>query len=112
MYEPVAFVKYDEAIRDCVNDKGVGQFDIIETDEVYSHFSIENTVKVSGKVSGMAEGGRGSGRLSSVNKTETHCIRFNNYDVGCKGRCGYLHACYVCESKDHGKRDCPKKANK
>ena len=29
---------------------------------------------------------------------ETHCIRF-----GCRGKCSYLHACYVCDSKDHGK---------
>ena len=49
MFESVAFVKYDEAVRDRANDKGLTQFGIIETDEVYSHFSLENTVKVTGK---------------------------------------------------------------
>ena len=45
-FESVAFVKYDKAV---VNEKGIGQFGIIETDEVYSHFSLENTVKVTGR---------------------------------------------------------------
>ena len=48
MFEPIAFVKYDEAVRDRVNNKGPSQFGIIETDEVYSHFSLENMVKVTG----------------------------------------------------------------
>ena len=113
MFEPVAFIKYDEAVRKRVNETGVSQFGIIETDEVYSHFSIENTVKVTAKSSTFVKGGRGTARAgANVNKSETHCIRFNNYDGGCKGRCSYLHACYVCESKEHGKRDCPKKVNK
>ena len=113
MFEPVAFVKYDEAVRNRVNDLGIAQFGVIETDEVYSHFSLENTVKVTAKTSSFAKGGRGTTRSgASSNKNEIHCIRFNNYAEGCKGRCSYLHACYVCESKDHGKRDCPKKVNK
>ena len=113
MFEPVAFIKYDEAVRKRVNESGISQFGIIETDEVYSHFSIENTVKVTAKSSTFVKGGRGNSRAgATVNKGETHCIRFNNYDGGCKGRCSYLHACYVCESKEHGKRDCPKKVNK
>ena len=113
MFEPVAFIKYDEAVRKRVNETGITQFRVIETDEVYSHLSIENTVKVTGKSSTSVKGGRGTTRAgSNVNKSNTHCIRFNNYDGGCKGHCSYLHACYVCESKDHGKRDCPKKVNK
>ena len=106
MFEPVAFVKYDEAVRERANDKGLTQFGVIETDKVYSHFSLENTVKVMGKGPATQKGGRGTSR--AVNKAKTH-IRFNNYDIGCKGKCSYLHTCYVCDSKDHGKRDCPKK---
>ena len=113
MFEPVAFVKYDEAVRNRVNDLGIAQFGIIETDEVYSHFSLENTVKLTAKTSTFAKGGRGTTRSgTSSNKSEIHCIRFNNYAEGCKGRCSYLHACYVCESRDHGKRECPKKVSK
>ena len=113
MFEPVAFIKYDEAVRKRVNESGISQFGVIETDEVYSHFSIENTVKVTAKSSTFVKGGRGTSRAgTTVNKGKTHCIRFNNYHGGCKGRCSYLHACYVCESKEHGKRDCPKKVNK
>ena len=111
MFEPVAFIKYDEAIRKRVNEMGVSQFGVIETDEVYSHFSIENTVKVTAKSSTFVKSGRGTARSGNVNKSDTHCIRFNNYDGRCKGRCSYLRACYVCESKEHGKRDCPKKEN-
>ena len=113
MFEPVAFVKYDEAVRNRVNELGIVQFAVIETDELYSHFSLENTVKVTAKTSGFAKGGRGTTRSgASSNKSEIHCIRFDNYAEGCKGQCTYLHACYVCESKDHGKRECPKKVNK
>ena len=112
MFEPVAFIKYDEAVRKRVNETGIAQFGVIETDEVYSHFSIENTVKVTAKSSTFVKGGRGARAGASANKSEIHCIRFNNYVDGCKGRCSYLHACYVCESKDHGKRECPKKVNK
>ena len=91
----------------------IGVKSIEKADEVYSHFSIENTVKVTAKSSTFVKSGRGTTRSgANVNKGETHCIPFNNYDGGCKGRCSYLHACYVCESKDHGKRDCPKKVNK
>ena len=109
MFESVAFVKYGEAVRDRVNEKGPAQFGIIETDEVYSHFSLENTIRVMGKGPAIQKG-RGTSRTANVNKDETHCIRFNNYDIGCKEKCSYLHACYVCDFKDHGKRDCPKKS--
>ena len=59
---------------------------MIETDEVCSHLSLENTVKERG-------GGRGTSKLSSTSrpKSETQCIRFNNYNGGCKGKCNYLH---------------------
>ena len=109
MFEPVAFVKYDEAVRGHVNEKGVSQFGIMETDEVYSHFSLEIMVKVMDESSTIAKGGRGTTR-STVKKAETHYIRFNNYDISCRGKCSYLHACYVCDSKEHSKRDCPKKS--
>ena len=105
MFEPVAFIMYDEAVRKRVNETGIAQFGVIETDEVYSHFSIENTVKVTAKSSTFVKGCGTSRAGATVNRSETHCIRFNNYDGGCKGRCSYLHACYVCESKDHGKRE-------
>ena len=67
-------------------------------------------MKVTGKGSTPAKGGRGTTRTSTVNKAETHCIRFNNYDIGCRGKCSHLHACYICDSKDHSKCDCPKKS--
>ena len=57
MFEPVAFIKYDEAVRKRVNETGISQFGAIETDEVYSHFSIENTVKVTAKSSTFVKGG-------------------------------------------------------
>ena len=36
--------------RDRANGKGIEQFNIFETDEVYSHFSLENTVNVPKKI--------------------------------------------------------------
>ena len=65
MFEPVAFIKYDEAVRKRVNETGVSQFRIIETDEVYSHFSIENTLKVTAKSSTFVKGGRGTTRAGA-----------------------------------------------
>ena len=104
MFEPVACMKYDEAVRTRVNSKGISQFSIIETDEVYSHFSLENTVKVTGKGTVNKKGGW------------AHLGRFNRphtvFDFGCKSKCSFLHACYVCDSREHGKQDCPKKSNK
>ena len=38
MFEPVAYIKYDEAVREIAN--------VIKTDGVYFHFSLEHTVKV------------------------------------------------------------------
>ena len=36
----------------------------------------------------LVKGGRGTNRAGpSSNKSEIHCIRFNNYTEGCKGRC-------------------------
>ena len=89
MFEPIAFIKYDEAVRTQANGKGISQFSIIETDEVYSHFSLENMVKVTGKGAVNQKSGRGTSR--TVPST-THCIRFNNYKIGCKGKCSFLQA--------------------
>ena len=75
MFEPVAFIKYDEAVRKRVNETGISQFGVIETDEVYSHFGIENTVKVTAKSSTFVKGGRGTSRAgATVNKGETHYV--------------------------------------
>ena len=111
MFEPVTFIKYDEAFGGRANDKGISQFSIIKTDEVYSHFSLENTVKVTGKGAGNQKGGLGTSRVGATSKAETHCVHFNNYEIGCKGKCSYLQACYVCDSCDRGKRNCPKKSS-
>ena len=111
MFEPVAYIKYDEAVRERANGKGISQFSITETDKAYPYFSLENTVKVTGKGSGNQKGGCGPSRMGSTSKAETHCTRFNNYEIECKGKCSYLHACYVCDSCEHGKCDCPKKSN-
>ena len=112
MFEAQAYIKYNEVVRERAINKGVTQFSIIITDEVFSHFSLENTVKVPQKTENKARGGRGSSKWGSSGKSETICICFNNYDIGCKGRCNFVHQCYVCDSKDHGKKDCPKKSGR
>ena len=64
MFKPVAYIKYDEAICERANGKGIEQFGIIETDEVYFHFSLENTVNVSQKSQSKAKGGRGTSKTT------------------------------------------------
>ena len=40
-----AVAGYDQAVRDRVELEGYAQFSIIETEEVFTHFSVENTIK-------------------------------------------------------------------
>ena len=40
-----AIAGYDQAVRDRVELEGYTQFSIIENDEVFTHFSVENTIK-------------------------------------------------------------------
>ena len=40
-----AVAGYDQAVRERVELEGYSQFSIIETEEVFTHFSVENTVK-------------------------------------------------------------------
>ena len=72
-----AVAGYDQAVRDRVELEGYSQFSIIETEEVFTHFSVENTVK---KVDKSLK----TGKYKSANgaKTSGICFRFNS-EEGC-----------------------------
>ena len=99
-----AVAGYDQAVRDRVELEGYTQFAIIETEEVFTHFSVENTVKKTEKAK------NGKYKPASGAKTNGICFRFNS-EEGCTGKCYFIHKCTECDSKSHGKKDC-KKSNK
>ena len=99
-----AVAGYDQAVRERVELEGYSQFSIIETEEVFTHFSVENTVK---KVDKSSKNGKY--KPSNGTKTSGICFRFNS-EEGCVGKCYFIHKCSECESKSHGKKDCKKSA--
>ena len=96
-----AVAGYDQAVRERVELEGYSQFSIIETEEVFTHFSVENTVKKVEKPK--------NGKYKPANgaKTSGICFRFNS-EEGCTGKCYFIHKCSECDSKSHGKKDCKK----
>ena len=98
-----AVAGYDQAVRDRVELEGYSQFSIIETEEVFTHFSVENTVKK------VEKSKNGKYKPSSGAKTNGICFRFNS-EEGCAGKCYFIHKCTECDSKSHGKKDCKKSA--
>ena len=96
-----AVAGYDQAVRDRVELDGYVQFSIIETEEVFTHFSVENTVrKVEKSKAGKYKPANGA-------KTNGICFHFNS-EEGCAGKCYFIHKCTECDSKLHGKKDCKK----
>ena len=98
-----AVAGYDQAVRDRVELDGYTQFSIIETEEVFTHFSVENTVKKVEK----AKNGKYKPANANGAKTNGICFRFNS-EEGCAGKCYFIHKCSECDSKAHGKKDCKK----
>ena len=96
-----AVAGYDQAVRERVELEGYAQFAIIETEEVFTHFSVENTVKKVEKSK--------TGKYKPANGAKTNgiCFRFNS-EEGCAGKCYFIHKCSECDSKTHGKKDCKK----
>ena len=95
---------YDDAVRATVVVEGYGEFAKIETDEVFGHFSVENTVKktdVSSKSQGKFKSGGGGAKANGI------CFRYNS-EEGCTGKCYFIHKCSECDSHQHGKKDCKK----
>ena len=99
-----AVAGYDQAVRERVELEGYAQFSIIETEEVFTHFSVGNTVKKVDKSSK-------NGKYKPANGAKTNgiCFRFNS-EEGCTGKCYFIHKCSECDSKSHGKKDCKKSA--
>ena len=97
-----AVAGYDQAVRKRVELEGYSQFSIIETEEVFTHFSVENTVK-------KVEKSSKNGKYKPANgaKTSGICFRFNS-EEGCTGKCYFIHKCSECDSESHGKKDCKK----
>ena len=98
-----AVAGYDQAVRDRVELEGYAPFSIIETEEVFTHFSVENTVKK------VEKSKNGKYKPSNGAKTNGICFRFNS-EEGCTGKCYFIHKCTECDSKSHGKKDCKKSA--
>ena len=100
-----AVAGYNQSVRDRVELEGYSQFSIIETEEVFTNFSVENTVKNVDKSSKTGKYKPSGTKASGI------CFRFNS-EEGCVGKCYFIHKCSECESKLHGKKDCGKKSSK
>ena len=84
---------YDEAVRARV---------ALETDEVFGHFSVENTIKKSERTA------KSQGKFKT-GEAKAHGICFrHNSEEGCTGKCFFIHKCSECNSRQHGKKDCKK----
>ena len=95
---------YDHAVRDRVALECYAEFVKIAREEVFTHFSVENTVGKPEKAS-KASKYKPKGASSGI------CFRYNS-DEGCQGKCYFIHKCSECESKSHGKKDCSQKSSK
>ena len=94
---------YDDAVRAREALEGYGEFAKIETDEVFSHFSVENTVKKSDiSVRSLCKFKLGGGA-----KANGICFCYNS-EEGCTCKCYFIHKCSECDSCQHGKKDCKK----
>ena len=97
---------YDEAVRARVALESYSELANIETDEVFGHYSVENTIKKSegtAKSQGKFKTGGGGAKANGI------CFRYNS-EEGCSGKCFFIHKCSECDSRQHGKKDCKKSA--
>ena len=77
---------YDQAVRDRVELEGYSQFSILETEEVSTHFSVENTVKKVDKSSKTGKYKPNGAKISGI------CFKFRfNSEEGCVGKCYFIH---------------------
>ena len=95
-----AISSYDEAVRTRMALEGYSEFAKIETDEVFRHFSVENTIKKSE----CAAKGQSKGGGAKANEI---CFRYNS-EEGCVGKCFFIHKCSECDTRQHGKKDSKK----
>ena len=96
VYEPIAFLKYDECVRERAGKLGPVAFSTVEQEDVIRCFCFDNTKAAKAK--------EGASRKSKQ-KSGKYCFRFN--DTGCNAKsCAYTHRCSGCEDSNHGKKDC------
>ena len=77
--------------------EGYSQFATITTEEIFTHFSMENTVKKADKSAKVSK------YKLSLAKNSGMCFMFNSVE-GCQGKCFFVHKCSDCESKLHCKK--------
>ena len=97
VYEPIAFLKYDECVRERAGRVGPSAFSSVEQEDVIRCFCFDNTKS--------AKAARDVAAKKPRQKTGKYCFRFN--DTGCSSKsCAYAHRCSGCEGYGHGKKDC------
>ena len=103
MYKVDSLCKYDAAVRKRAGLNGVEEFGCIKHDEMFTYFTYDDTVKATSAQGSDAKSGKSKTR--SKKYSDLVCNRFNS-DEGCKLPCNFLHACLLCESRSHAKKDC------
>ena len=100
VYEPIAFLKYDECVRERAGRAGPVAFSSVEQEDVIRCFCFDNT-----KAATAAAKGKEGSTKRSKQRSGKYCFRFN--DTGCNAKsCAYTHRCSGCDESSHGKKDC------
>ena len=97
VYEPEAFIVYDESVRERAGLVGPSAYGNVVQEDMLRFFSCEymRRTRSIGKEKSQA----------SKKKSDKLCIRFN--DNGCNAKsCAFVHKCVHCDSDAHGKKDC------
>ena len=97
-YKKIAFIGYDESVRERAGDIGPSAFGNVEYDDIFRFFCADNTIP---KKTLTKKEGASSGRV----KSDKLCIRYN--DTGCQSKtCIYAHRCSGCEMWGHPRKEC------
>ena len=98
----VAFLLYDESVRDRAGEVGPTAFGQVDQEDALRFFSADNMKKTTPKKSAAAASSMGK------KKSDKLCIRFN--DGGCNAKnCFFVHKCVGCDDTTHGKKECKAK---
>ena len=103
-YKKIAFIGYDESVRERAGEVGPSAFGTVEYDDIFGFFCADNTIPKKARVK---KEGASAGRV----KSEMCCIRYN--DSICQSKtCVYAHRCSECDTWGHPRKDCRVLADK
>ena len=99
VYEPEAFARYDESVRNKAGQVGPSAFGTVEHEDVLRFFTYDNVKQKGAAVKKPAS------KPGKPSKKEKTCLHYN--DAGCSVKaCPYAHKCLACEEWGHSRSEC------